>query len=57
MYMRLIMHNIYMYIYIYRYTSMTGAKYYVTRCSFGSLAAFLAGTLRDSCGARAKASI
>ena len=33
---------------------MAGAKYYVTRRSFGSLAASLAGTLRDSCGTRAK---
>ena len=29
---------------------MSGAKHYVTRCSFGLLAASLAGTLRDSCG-------
>ena len=29
---------------------MTGAKYSVTRCSFGSLAASLAGTLREPCG-------
>ena len=32
---------------------MTGAKYYVTRCSFGLLAASLAGTSRDSCRKRA----
>ena len=33
---------------------MTGAKYSATGRSFGSLAASLAGTLRASCGTRAK---
>ena len=40
--------------YIYMCTYMMGAIYSVTRCSFGLLAASLAGTLRDPCGARAK---
>ena len=38
------------YIYIYIYIHMMGAKYSVTRCSFGLLAASLAGTLREPCG-------
>ncbi len=36
------------------YIYMRGAKYSVTRCSFGLLAASLAGTLREPCGTRAK---
>ena len=46
--------NTYIYMYIYIYTYVTGAKYSVTRCSFGLLAASLAGTLREPCGTRAK---
>ena len=43
-------HSLTLYIYI----CMRGAKCSVTRCPFGLLAASFAGTLRDSCGARAK---
>ena len=38
---------IYIYIYIYMYIHMTGATYYVTRCSFGLCLRLL---FREPCG-------